>query len=92
MLIFELFEILRDAKQTITFMPANNYLPVSCDCSFCARPMEIQKYSRAQDGVALRCSNCKRTTSIRRGTVYSNSNLPLSKILTVIYLSAMEVT
>ena len=92
MLIFELFDILRDANQTISFMQANNYLPASCQCTFCDRAMGIQKYSRAQDGVAWRCSNCKRISSIRTGTAYRNSNLPLYKILAIVYLSAMDVT
>jgi transposase len=91
MLFFDLIDILKDTSTTIAFMQARGYLPSTKKCTACRRDMNLQQSAQTQDKCIWRCCRCKRTTSIRKDTIYENRNMTLQKMLVLVYLTNLEV-
>jgi len=63
-------------------------------CPRCHTLMEERLYSRVSDGVIWRCppKNCRATVSLRKGSFFECSHLPLTKLTDLIYYWSMELS
>uniref|UniRef100_A0A1B6L2V9 Uncharacterized protein n=1 Tax=Graphocephala atropunctata TaxID=36148 RepID=A0A1B6L2V9_9HEMI len=63
-------------------------LAKSSKCSKCGCGMYLGEKSEVSDGFVWRCNKtgCKTAKSLRKGTFFSQSNMPLSKILLLAYM------
>ena len=84
----------------ITWLQARGLLKDSMRCSErgCRTVMQLKERVACQDGYHWKCSRarCKRTKSLRTGSFFANSNLPLGDLISLIYCwsvgMAMSVT
>jgi len=62
-------------------------LAANMQCSRCYTPMEEKDYGRVLDGKIRRCppKQCHATLSLRKGSFFEHSNLPLTKLTDIIY-------
>ena len=74
----------------ISWLRTKKLLASSQDCSFCGTAMREGHRSDVSDGVVWRCPQCKRTKSIREGSFFSKSRLPLQKWLLLIHYWSKE--
>ena len=75
---------------TISFLRSKGLLATSMQCSTCAVPMHEASRNDITDRVRWRCAVCKTSKSIRHGSFFSKSRLPLQKWLLLIYLWARD--
>ena len=63
-------------------------------CSQCSSDMKLAETTRVNDGYMWRCTNkrCRTWLSIRSGSFFEESNIPLSNWLHVMYLWAIQLT
>jgi len=63
-------------------------------CLRCHTLMEERLYSRVSDGVIWRCppKNCRATVSLRKGSFFECSHLPLTNLTDLIYYWSMELS
>jgi len=80
--------------QCIAWMRANGLLSGQMNCPKCGAIMTERPYARIQEGIAWRCQvrQCRATASIRRGSFFERSQLPLKKLLDVISYWALEMS
>ncbi|VDP40723.1 unnamed protein product [Echinostoma caproni] len=52
--------------------------------------MNIQEFSRSPDGFVFRCTHCKKRMSIRSGTFFEKSRLPLTTLMELMFYFVME--
>ena len=69
-------------EQQITFLQQKGLLATNQTCSVCYASMALRDIS---DGSIFRCSACKTTKSLRAGSFFSKSKLPLQKWLVLLY-------
>ena len=74
----------------ISFLRSKGLLAQSMTCPRCAIPMHEASRRDVTDGVRWRCGTCKTSKSIREGSFFSKSRLPLQKWLLIIYLWARD--
>ena len=67
--------------QQISFLQQKGLLATNQTCSSC----QASKKSDISDGHIFRCSMCKTTKSLRAGSYFSKSKLPLQKWLVLMY-------
>jgi transposase-like protein len=91
MLLFDFLDTVTDIRRLILFLRNKNVLPSRTNCNSCNRPMNEQKSTATIDGVIFRCTKCKRTFSIRKGSFFEKSKLELRVIASIIYLLSMDV-
>jgi len=72
----------------------NGLLAVNMACLRCNSVMEEQQPSRVSDGIIWRCppKQCRATISVRKGSFFDKSHLPLTKLCDLIYYWSMDVT
>jgi len=75
------------------WLRANGLLAIGMQCGQCGSIMEEKVYSRVADGVIWRCPprQCRATISIRKGSFFEASHLPLRTLADVIYYWCMEL-
>ena len=56
-------------------------------CPHCRNTQKIYRY---KNGKTLKCAHCKKQFSVKTGTIYENSNIPLQKWLTTFYLISLS--
>ena len=74
----------------IAWFRAKRLLARSQDCSACNLPMRQGTRNDVTDGLVWRCSRCKTTKSIRAGSFFSKSRLPLQKWLLLLHFWVRE--
>jgi len=69
-------------------------LAANMQCQRCYTVMEEKDYGRVLDGRIWRCppKQCRATVSLRKGSFFERSNLPLTKLTDMIYYWAMEIS
>ena len=77
-------------EDLISWLRTKKLLVSSQDCSFCSTSMREGHRSDVSDGVVWRCPQCKCTKSIREGSFFSKSRLPLEKWLLLIHYWSKE--
>ncbi|KAE8739811.1 hypothetical protein FOCC_FOCC014679 [Frankliniella occidentalis] len=60
----------------------------SYSCSDCNVDMVLGKKNRCQDGSVWRCKRCKNTRTVRSGSWFEKSKMPLRKIVLITYMWA----
>jgi hypothetical protein len=78
-------EVTKDIESIITFLQTKGCLrKTPPTCPVCARVMTCIKFRPDR---AWRCPSHKnQTMSIRKGSIFENSNLPMTKIVQLLYL------
>ena len=71
--------------QQISFLQQKGLLATNQTCSSCQASMTLGQKSDISDGHIFRCSMCKTTKSLRAGSYFSKSKLPLQKWLVLMY-------
>ena len=63
-------------------------------CHLCQSPMTEGPNARIADGIRWRCNRrtCRTQASIRDGSFFSGSNLPLDKIVKILYFYSYEMS
>ncbi len=79
--LLQLFQMFPDTDTARGYMEARRW-PNGPVCSVCGEPKRI--YQRANG--AKKCNACMTTFSVRSGTIFEESNLPLNKWLYAMYL------
>jgi len=68
------------------WLKGRGLLAANMQCPHCNTVMQERTYNRVLDGVVWRCPSqqCRATVSVRRGSFFQNSNLPLTKLTDLI--------
>ena len=88
----DLFETTSNFNNLIDFLNERKRIHEDVLCSKCLVKMSIRKYSGTSVGVKFHCNKCKETRSIKTGTFFEKSKVPLKDFITIIYLWAIGVT
>ena len=69
-------------------------LAVHRDCPTCNAVMNEKVYNRVLDGKIWRCprKQCRKTVSLRKGSFFDRTKLPLTKLTDMLYYWSMEVS
>jgi len=78
---FQIFEMFPDAEAARLYIE-NRRWPEGAVCPFCQEPKRITK----RKGAMYRCNACKKDFSVRTGTIFERSHIPLHKWLFAMYL------
>ena len=74
----------------ISFLQGKGLLAQQKTCHRCLVPMNIARKASLTDGRAFRCPQCHTYTSLRSGSFFAKSRLPLQKWLLLTYLWVRE--
>ncbi len=80
--LIELVEFFKDEKTCISYFKNIIWK----DGSFCPKCGSSNKIYEFKDGKSFKCGVCDRRFSIKTGTIFEDSNIPLKKWFTAIYL------
>lgn len=84
-------QVLTSPSACITFLREWKVLRETMNCHKCTKPM-VQEYTTLiTDGRRFRCTRCRTTTTIRKHSIFEHSRLPITSLVTLIYLWAMDV-
>ena len=61
-------------------------------CKRCGSVIQERPYARVQDGVVWLPRRCQMTSSIRKGSFFKASHLPLRKLMDLAYFRSMDVS
>ena len=76
--------IFGETDQLITYLQGKNLLASNKTCP-CGSAMQLSSRSDVSDGVRFRCPDCHKCTTIRDGSFFSKSRLPLQKWVILMY-------
>ena len=76
--------IFGDTDRLISHLQGKNVLSSNKTCP-CGTAMQLSARSDVSDGVRFRCPSCHKCTSIRDGSFFSKSRLPLRKWVILMY-------
>ena len=90
----DLFVILGSFQNVLNFFVGQKLLASRQQCSRCGSNMELTETTRVNDGYMWRCTNkrCRTWLSIKSGSFFEGSNLPLSTWLHLMFLWAMQIS
>ena len=90
----DLLEILGSFQSIFNFLVTHRLLASQRQCSRCDSDMELTETTRVNDGYMWRCTNsrCRTWLSIRSGSFFEGSNIPLSTWLHLMFLWAIKVS
>jgi transposase-like protein len=75
----------------LAYLQVRNLLPTHKQCA-CGHQMNIQCYSRSEDGFIFRCCKCKKTKNLREGTFFGASQkLTVRKVMEIAFYWLIEV-
>ena len=60
-------------------------------CKNCRDTCSIREKASLSDGLIWQCNKCKTSTSIREGSIFHNSRLPIGSIFKIIYYWAVGI-
>src|SRR3954453_22262270 len=73
-------------EDMLKFLAHHDCLHNGCLCPKCAVSMTLVKASDRSDGFKWRCPSCKsREKSVRAGSFFDNSKLPIDKLVLILY-------
>jgi hypothetical protein len=85
MQLLDMVEIVSNQQSAIDWARSRRLLRISIECDVCGRRMTQVPNSVPPDFEAFRCYACDRKKSIRCGSIFFNTNIPLSKALLLLY-------
>lgn len=74
----------------ISFLQGKGLLAQQLTCHHCSVAMNIARRASLTDGHAFRCPQCHTYTSLRSGSFFEKSRLPLQKWILLMYLWVRE--
>lgn len=74
-----------ESEQALKFLACHGVLHNNRNCSICQEPMGLVKAKDRTDGLKWRCSKCKGEKTVRDGSIFSKSKLPIDKLLLILY-------
>jgi transposase-like protein len=86
MLYLDLIEATETHVEAISWARSRRLIHSALQCACCHIPMMLKKFDDAPDFEAFRCPKCHIRRSIRTGSAFARSKIPLRKILLLIYL------
>ena len=91
----EVLPFIQNTELCVRELKTMGLLARSLDCLECRNPMNWTKYAKSKDGFGWKCQNpaCEKYkyyVSIRTGSFFAQSNIPLTKWLHLIYLWSIE--
>lgn len=81
--IFDFFSVFQDEASCIKYLAEKRWGDTSISCPHC----ENSKCYSFSDSLRYKCAACKKQFTVRTGTIFENSNVPLKKWFMAIYLS-----
>ena len=89
---FEFSAISGDHSRTLTFLREKGLLKRGKFCNDCGIwATHLKDTSRKNDKFCWRCCRCRKKWSIREGSFFESSKLPLNVLLSVIYFFILDV-
>ena len=90
--IFDLGVITQTVESTNTYLRDHKLLFEGVKCEDCTIWMtEVKNGDRVADGYGWRCSRCRKKKSIRTGSFFEQSKLPMATLLRVMFLFCIDV-
>jgi transposase-like protein len=90
--IFDINEKTKTVQHSVSYALEIGLINEDKNCETCGEPLKMIRNIRKRDGWIWRCKTCKSESSIRNGTWFSNSRLPIRTIIMVIYFWAHKYT
>ena len=78
-------------EDQINFLKLKSLLQTQQDCPSCELSMDWKRWPTCGDKFTWRCSNCNSVKSIRNGSFFSKSKLPLQTWLQLIHHWSMDM-
>ena len=72
--------------QLLKFLAYHDLIKNQIQCKMCSHSMGLIKYTQGADGFAWLCSPCKKRKTIRDGSFFQRSSLPLQKLFPPVYM------
>lgn len=82
--LIEFIDYFSDDVRCVEYLEQRRW-PDGPQCPYVSHRNETKVY-RYKDGKTFKCSKCRKKFSVRTGTIFANSNLPLRKWFVAIYL------
>eukprot|EP00095_Tigriopus_kingsejongensis_P006377 snap_masked-scaffold3356_size9073-processed-gene-0.4 protein:Tk06377 transcript:snap_masked-scaffold3356_size9073-processed-gene-0.4-mRNA-1 annotation:"hypothetical protein TcasGA2_TC003734" len=73
------------SEGSIRFLAIHQLLKNAMPCPLCPGVCAIASDATLKDGIIWRCGQCKRKVSIRRGSLFHETRVPLGKVMIFIY-------
>lgn len=78
-------EIGEDDMGILRWLAGRRLLANSCLCETCNEPMSLNHFQDSVDKFRWYCKDCKQRKSVRAGSFFERSHLPLRQIVTFLY-------
>lgn len=90
--LLTLIPIIKDQRLTVEFAQKNSLIASRRYCTGqCHQQMNLSKRDNS-DGFAWRCFKCRKEKSIRYGSFFQDSRIPLGKAIYLIYFWSIDMT
>ena len=89
--LFHLYPIFSDQHYAEEFCRQADILGDDSFCPFCNIRFSVRQCKSRPLGRILFCTNCKRKFSILFGSIFKNHNIPIHKIVAMIYFWGLEL-
>ena len=76
--------------QYLQWLAARRLIANSCICNTCSQPMSLNARNARIDGYVWRCQQCHMQQSVRHGSFFARSHLPLPTIVAFIYYWSVD--
>ena len=81
-------DLFSDKEDFFNYMAEKGLIKGEMQCEVCERECLARPKKSIKDGHIWQCSRCKKNYSIRKGTIFEKSKLPLTTIFKIIFLWA----
>jgi transposase-like protein len=92
MRFLDVAEITATKEDTIEWARSVSLLHSNLQCQRCNQSMSTVSTNEAPDFQAFRCTRCTRRRSIRTSSITYNSNIPLRKIILMLYMWSINTS
>ncbi|XP_047146191.1 male abnormal protein mab-31-like [Hydra vulgaris] len=81
----ELSHNIREPLDALKWLAKRRIIKNNAECNNCQQPFSLNAYKDAADAFRWYCKGCKQRQSVREGSFFSKSRLPLQKLIYYIY-------
>ncbi|XP_047127811.1 uncharacterized protein LOC124808650 [Hydra vulgaris] len=82
----ELSHNIREPLDALKWLAKRRIIKNNVECNNCQQPFSLNAYKDAADAFRWYCKGCKQRQSVREGSFFSKSRLPLQKLIYYIYV------
>lgn len=83
--------IFTDTQKSLEWFRAQGLIPQLTKCPTCSKDMKEFNKREREDGKAFHCSKCNKQLSLRHGSIFYKSTLPLPVLAYLIFYFATDV-